>query len=511
MIDDLDYDYDGNRLINVKDATAHSDGFDDGNKHTQTNKDDFEYDDYGNMIVDRNKEITNITYNHLNLPKKITFENNQSIEYIYGADGSKLRKKVTDGTKNKTIDYLSSYQYTNEILEFFPTAEGYVRAVSTSIGGGTSTYSFHYIYNYTDHLGNIRVRYTKDPQTGTIKPLEENHYYPFGLKHQGYNTQHQVFAFDQRVGNVTLINIPEDAGDGYKYKLNSREWQNEFDLNIYAMDLRHYDPAIGRWKVQDPVVHFDFSPYSAFDNNPVFWADPSGADAISLIQDLWDSTPEGTNSYWINNEGDDSNQEEQPKHQFYGITPTEDLMSLNFEGNFRTLTGFGEDPEDIRKSKVFALASLLRTLSIEDQVKIFRFLKIPKKHWARLLKAVKMGPASIMPDYNVYDEGFAALPLGLGAIFQPLNNDRDSGARLIENMNMWDNVRGGYNALMNTKILNDVIIIYSNVNLYNQSNINTNQAEALNSRYPTGTYKYVYYGTQYGGTLYIFGSYEINN
>src|SRR5690554_4652670 len=137
------------------------------------------------------------------------------------------------------------------------------------------------------------------------KRRKQSHYYPFarpvhsfgGLKHQGYNTQHQVFAFDQRVGNVTLINIPEDAGDGYKYKLNSREWQNEFDLNIYAMDLRHYDPAIGRWKVQDPVVHFDFSPYSAFDNNPVFWADPSGADAISLIQDLWDSTPEGTNSY----------------------------------------------------------------------------------------------------------------------------------------------------------------------------------------------------------------------
>jgi hypothetical protein len=48
---------------------------------------------------------------------------------------------------------------------------------------------------------------------------------------------------------------------------------------MYAMDMRQYDPAIARWVVQDPVTHYDFSPYNAFDNNPVFWADPSGADS----------------------------------------------------------------------------------------------------------------------------------------------------------------------------------------------------------------------------------------
>ncbi len=46
------------------------------------------------------------------------------------------------------------------------------------------------------------------------------------------------------------------------------------------MDLRQYDPAIGRWVVQDPTVHHDFSPYSAFDNNPVYWSDPSGANSV---------------------------------------------------------------------------------------------------------------------------------------------------------------------------------------------------------------------------------------
>ncbi|GEM_PF-5561051 len=47
------------------------------------------------------------------------------------------------------------------------------------------------------------------------------------------------------------------------------------------MEQRMYDPAIARWMVQDPVVHHSKSPYNAFDNNPVYFADPSGADSES--------------------------------------------------------------------------------------------------------------------------------------------------------------------------------------------------------------------------------------
>jgi len=48
---------------------------------------------------------------------------------------------------------------------------------------------------------------------------------------------------------------------------------------MYEMDMRSYDPATARWVAQDPVIHFEYSPYSAFDNNPVYFADPSGADS----------------------------------------------------------------------------------------------------------------------------------------------------------------------------------------------------------------------------------------
>ena len=54
----------------------------------------------GNMIEDKNKDITNIEYNHLNLPKKIQFATafpvGNTIEYFYpeasGQPASSKRK-----------------------------------------------------------------------------------------------------------------------------------------------------------------------------------------------------------------------------------------------------------------------------------------------------------------------------------------------------------------------------------------------------------------------------------
>ena len=65
------------------------------------------------------------------------------------------------------------------------------------------------------------------------------------------------------------------------------------------MDMRQYDPAIARWVVQDPVVHFEYSPYSAFDNNPVFWADPSGADSESGQTDMFGRSRFNSNGLYI--------------------------------------------------------------------------------------------------------------------------------------------------------------------------------------------------------------------
>ena len=211
---------------------------------------------------------------------------------------------MTEGSTNKTVDYLDTstplstggFQYTNEILEFFPTtstllsagAEGYVRAVPMSIGGGASDYSFHYIFNYTDHLGNIRLKYTKHPQTGTLEILEENHYYPFGLAHKGYDSNHKIIGFDGPGANIGIIPISPNVGDPYKYKFGGKEYDDTFDINTYDFGARNYDPALGRWMNIDPLAEQmrRHSPYNYAFDNPIVWTDPDGMSPFTNIYNL---------------------------------------------------------------------------------------------------------------------------------------------------------------------------------------------------------------------------------
>ncbi len=106
-IDQLNYTYTGNQLRAVADETISPQGFLDGDQTA----DDYEYDANGNMITDRNKGITSITYNHLNLPKQIIFGGGQSISYLYNALGQKIVKNVSNGLQSSVTEYLSGFQY----------------------------------------------------------------------------------------------------------------------------------------------------------------------------------------------------------------------------------------------------------------------------------------------------------------------------------------------------------------------------------------------------------------
>src|SRR5690554_2329059 len=109
-IDDLTYTYTANQLQTVTDATNNPEGFNDGN----TTGVDYVYDSFGNMITDKNKGITNVTYNHLNLPVEISFASGK-INYTYDATGSKLKKVVTPtgGASTTTVMYNNTVRYNN--------------------------------------------------------------------------------------------------------------------------------------------------------------------------------------------------------------------------------------------------------------------------------------------------------------------------------------------------------------------------------------------------------------
>ncbi len=408
VMDNLGYTYDtdSNQLLAVSDSSGVKEGFDDKN----ATGNDYTYDVNGNMITDKNKNITSIAYNHLNLPTKVVFNNNdplfsqnpEAIEYVYDAVGMKLKKTVKNGSVTTNTDYTGNYIYENGTLQFFNHAEGYTkydggtmttliddtfdsgtdtwqasgvstvvqqdngrlkvtlsgqnegakRTTSVSVGdrieynitldkgttdkltfiimehdinnnvlkltvptheedgyyrgtyvvsnsnttklrikiekspgadNGTSTEFFidnvnmakvshtgdlhANVYQYKDHLGNVRLSYADTNNDGTIDAsieiIEESNYYPFGLKHKGYN-----YVISSNGNSIAQ-----------KFKYNGMELENALGIDWYEMDMRQYDPAIARWTAIDPVTHHSMSTYTAFDNNPIFWADPSGADA----------------------------------------------------------------------------------------------------------------------------------------------------------------------------------------------------------------------------------------
>ena len=206
------------------------------------------------MVSDANKGITGITYNHLNLPTTIGTDSG-NISYVYDAMGIKLEKTVSVGSS--VTSYAGNYVYQNSVLQFMSHPEGY--ATPNGMGG------YDYVYQYKDHLGNIRLSYTDDPSNpGTPTIIEESNYYPFGLKHKGYN------GSTSPLGNDVA----------QKWKFGGKEYEDGFNESIATYDFgaRNYDPALGRWMSIDPLTEEmrRHSPYNYAFDNPVYFIDPDG-------------------------------------------------------------------------------------------------------------------------------------------------------------------------------------------------------------------------------------------
>jgi RHS repeat-associated protein len=303
-IDNLRYDYTGNKLTKITDEQQNPSGYPYLVTPNAIGYDNDNVEGNGNMISNLDKGISSIQYNYLNLPKQI-IQNSTVTNITYRADGVKVKKLFGD----LETDYLDGFQYKstkpsesgtgggwviddpNEVavmkLKIIPTAEGYYDSSNNQ-----------YVYNFTDHLGNIRLSYTDTNKDGIIQPrqyhvqqcegawnppfelpicidywkpgeiVEVNNYYPFGLLH-----------------NYTMT-----TQNAYQYKYNGKELQ---ETGMYDYGARMYMPDIGRWGVQDPLseLYYSYSPYSYTINNPIRFIDPNG---------MWIDIKDGDMTYRYN-------------------------------------------------------------------------------------------------------------------------------------------------------------------------------------------------------------------
>jgi RHS repeat-associated protein len=256
ILDDLEYKYDngGNQLTRVIDQGNKDFGFRD-----KDNTVDYEYDKNDNLKLDRNKGITSIEYNHMNLPKKIIKGTEGNIGYIYDAAGIKQKKLATQGQSVMETLYIGGIQYIKDVgqpwkMDFIQTVEG--RVINP-------TSSPVYQYDLKDHLGNSRYMFSEN---GSMVSSMEG-YYPFGM---AFETPNEV-----------------KGAPAHKYLYQGKEYQNELGLDTYDFEWRMYDPAIGRTFQLDPMAvnYYSLSPYSWVANNPLKFIDPDGMDVINADEE----------------------------------------------------------------------------------------------------------------------------------------------------------------------------------------------------------------------------------
>ena len=223
MIDNLTFTLNGNQLSRVDDAAGtaeYNGGFEFRDAVQQA--DEYAYDANGNLTKDLNRNISEIQYNFLNLPSKVVFSDGSTIEYVYAADGTKLRTVHNIGGTTTTTDYCGNVVYENGTQKYLLTEEGYVTLADN-----------RYHYYLQDHQGNNRVVVDGN---GTVE--EVNHYYPFG----------GVFASTSSV---------------QPYKYSGKEFDTKNGLNWYDYGARKYDPSLGRFTSLDPLAkdYYYISPY----------------------------------------------------------------------------------------------------------------------------------------------------------------------------------------------------------------------------------------------------------
>jgi len=262
-----------------------------------------------------------IDYNHLNLPRRVTFDADKGggiIEFTYDAEGNQLRKVVQQGSSIlEDRYYIDGLEYKDGALVQIMHDEGRIaraepcdqnqflsgihddtrtffgdNIISTSavVPTGTTTFKadqsivmntdftvesnkvyeafiepctpgdWQYEYVLKDHLGNTRVVFKEDgPDSGSDPDiLQEAHYYPFGM---------------------TLSGVWDDTEkQDYSYKYNHKETHQDFNWNWSSYGARCYMGALNRFPTPDRFCekYPHQSPYAYAANDPIRFIDVNG-------------------------------------------------------------------------------------------------------------------------------------------------------------------------------------------------------------------------------------------
>ncbi|MEW7292967.1 RHS repeat domain-containing protein [Aquimarina sp. 2304DJ70-9] len=258
-MDKLSYEYKTdkpNQLLRVEDAAGDANGADDID--TQTNPDNYVYNEIGQLVENKEENITYI-YNASGLVTEVHKNNTPLVMFFYNDKNFRVRKESYN-PNNGSLVYAEFYirDAAGTAMAIYRKDANGTNLVENTIYGA-SRLGIHKpdgsdYYQLTDHLGNVRAVVTRDTD-GTPIAKTATDYYPFGMPMPNRNLK----------------------GD-YRYAYQGQEVDPETGKE--AFQLRLWDSRIGRWLTTDPAGQFD-SPYLGMGNNPLKYIDPDGAKIVT--------------------------------------------------------------------------------------------------------------------------------------------------------------------------------------------------------------------------------------
>lgn len=303
MIDEMNWFYEGNRVVEITDMVGEQGRYD-MKEYRDYNHNglDYFYDSNGNMTADLDRDIVAIRYNLLNQPDTVQFRNGSAIVNYYTADGKRTGSKYltplttvvipagqtfgsTSGTaamsshvtaRRGSLEYAGA-DFESDTLIRIHNGDGYLDCseqdfryfvrdyqgnIRTVYGSALKNLKFIEIDKPPRHLATVPfdwfdrgdMQYIELQKTVTYQRMQ---YYPFGLPYEAhYQPEEQPYKY----GGKGFIEL-----HGY---------------DSYDFDARMYYPALCRFMTMDPLCekYYSISPYAYCNNNPVKYIDSDGRD-----------------------------------------------------------------------------------------------------------------------------------------------------------------------------------------------------------------------------------------
>ena len=240
LMDNLSYNYNGNKLNHVSDGITGNNVVD----FVPKGGGNYIYYNDGSLKSDDNEKISNIIYDtYLKQPKELQLNDGTWIKYYYDGSGRLFKTVYSTG---EIWDFIGGMILKNG--QFYQIASPEGRAVYQSS-------AWQYEFFYTDHLGNTRTAFKAN---GTnLEKTSETAFDPWG---------------------VVLRDAGQVNGIQNRFEFQGKESEKTFGLNRIDLGARTLNPTIGRMDRVDNFAdkYFSFSPFHYTINNPLRFIDING-------------------------------------------------------------------------------------------------------------------------------------------------------------------------------------------------------------------------------------------